>query len=104
MASSKEFDSEFEFTNNSRETPSAIRRADDTLLRKLGYKSEFKREFSVRVQCDDYRVWQPPTRNMQLLETISFSLTILAVSCGVTSGYSFPLLAGQRQALHLRLS
>lgn len=41
-----------EFANNSRETLSVIHHADDTLLRKLGYKSEFKREFSVRVQFD----------------------------------------------------
>jgi hypothetical protein len=95
MASSKEIDLDLEFTNNSRETLTAIHRADDTLLRKLGYKSEFKREFSVRVQHGDYRVRQPPTRNLQLLETIAFSLTILAGPCGITVGYSFPLLAGQ---------
>jgi hypothetical protein len=31
----------------------SLRRADDVLLAKLGYRSEFKREFSVRVniQC-----------------------------------------------------
>ncbi|KAF8555243.1 amino acid transporter [Imleria badia] len=82
MANSKEIeiDLDLESTNNSRETLSAIHRADDTLLRKLGYKSEFKREFS-------------------LLETISFSLAILAVSCGVTTGYSYPLLAGGHFAM-----
>ncbi|KAN0087468.1 Amino acid/polyamine transporter I [Tylopilus felleus] len=69
-----------EFVNNSRETLSVIHHADDTLLRKLGYKSEFKREFS-------------------LLETISFSLAILAVSCGIVTGYSYPLLAGGHFAM-----
>lgn len=48
MVTSKEIDLDLESTNNSRETLSAIHRADDTLLKKLGYKSEFKREFSVR--------------------------------------------------------
>jgi hypothetical protein len=32
---------------------------------------------------------------VQLLETISFSMAILAASCGVTTGYSYPLLSGQ---------
>ncbi|KAH0831949.1 amino acid permease-domain-containing protein [Lanmaoa asiatica] len=89
----------FESTNNSREMLSAIHHTDDALLRKLGYKSEFKREFSVRAQQDDYRVRQPPTRILQLLETTSFSLAILAVSCGVTTGYSYPLLAGGHFAM-----
>jgi hypothetical protein len=31
----------------------------------------------------------------QLLETISFSMAILAVSCGITTGYSYPLLSGE---------
>lgn len=58
MASSKGIDFKFDFesVNNSRESLSSIHRADDTLLRKLGYKSEFKREFSVRAQHDDCRV------------------------------------------------
>jgi amino acid permease (GABA permease) len=57
-----------------------VHREDNILLGKLGYKSEFKREFS-------------------LLETISFSMAILAVSCGITTGYSYPLLSGGHFAM-----
>ncbi|KAG2028435.1 amino acid/polyamine transporter I, partial [Suillus americanus] len=34
-----------------------------------------------------------------LLETISFSMAILAASCGVTTGYSYPLLSGGHFAM-----
>lgn len=48
MASVKEIDLDVELTNSNYDTKlSVIHRADDALLRKLGYKSEFKREFSV---------------------------------------------------------
>ncbi|KAG2155825.1 amino acid transporter [Suillus bovinus] len=57
-----------------------VHREDNILLRKLGYKSQFKREFS-------------------LLETISFSMAIMAASCGVTTGYSYPLLSGGHFAM-----
>ncbi|KAG2039575.1 amino acid/polyamine transporter I [Suillus americanus] len=63
---------------NSQDDP--VHQEDNILLRKLGYKSEFKREFS-------------------LLETISFSMAILAVSCGITTGYSYPLLSGGHFAM-----
>ena len=52
MASSKGVDVDSESMNNRRGSLSHIHRADDSLLRKLGYKSEFKREFSVRAQYD----------------------------------------------------
>jgi hypothetical protein len=39
--------------------------------------------------------WRRPDFVVQLLETISFSMAILAASCGVTTGYSYPLLSGQ---------
>jgi len=52
-----------------------IRRADNVLLAKLGYRSEFKREFS-------------------LIETVAFSFSIMGVVASVTSTFSFPLLAG----------
>ncbi|KAG2362151.1 amino acid/polyamine transporter I [Suillus spraguei] len=65
---------------NSQDGVSPVHREDNMLLRKLGYKSEFKREFS-------------------LLETISFSMSILAVSCGITTGYSYPLLSGGHFAM-----
>ncbi|KAG0704285.1 amino acid transporter [Suillus ampliporus] len=58
----------------------SLHQQDNVLLGKLGYKSEFKREFS-------------------LLETISFSMSILAVSCGITTGYSYPLLSGGHFAM-----
>ncbi|EGO23956.1 hypothetical protein SERLADRAFT_362094 [Serpula lacrymans var. lacrymans S7.9] len=57
-----------------------LHRSDNALLRKLGYKSEFQREFS-------------------LIETICFSLSIMAVSSGVTTGYSFPLNSGGHFAM-----
>jgi amino acid transporter len=69
-----------ESLDDSHETLSAVHRSDNVLLRKLGYKSEFRREFS-------------------LLETVSFSLGILAVSCGITTGYSYPLLSGGHFAM-----
>ncbi|KAF8833994.1 amino acid transporter [Paxillus ammoniavirescens] len=80
MATSKEVDLNSESLDDSHATLSAVHQEDNSLLRKLGYKSEFKREFS-------------------LIETISFSLSILAVSCGITTGYSYPLLAGGHFAM-----
>ncbi|KAI9467111.1 amino acid transporter [Lactarius psammicola] len=52
-----------------------VRRADDILLAKLGYKSEFKREFS-------------------LIETVAFSFSIMGIIASVSSTMSFPLAAG----------
>ncbi|KIJ17674.1 hypothetical protein PAXINDRAFT_129948 [Paxillus involutus ATCC 200175] len=69
-----------ESLDDSHATLSAVHREDNSLLRQLGYKSEFKREFS-------------------LIETISFSLAIMAVSCGMTLGYSYPLLSGGHFAM-----
>ncbi|KAI9447937.1 amino acid/polyamine transporter I [Lactarius indigo] len=54
---------------------SNVRRADDILLAKLGYKSEFRREFS-------------------LIETVAFSFSIMGVIASVSSTLSFPLAAG----------
>ncbi|KXN84940.1 hypothetical protein AN958_11882 [Leucoagaricus sp. SymC.cos] len=50
-----------------------VERRDDALLAKLGYKSEFRRDFS-------------------LLETIGFSFSIMAVCASVSSAFSFPLV------------
>lgn len=52
-----------------------VRREDDLLLAKLGYKSEFRREFS-------------------LIETVAFSFSIMGVIASVSSTLSFPLAAG----------
>jgi amino acid permease (GABA permease) len=52
-----------------------VRRADDVLLAQLGYKSEFRREFS-------------------LIETVAFSFSIMGIIASVTSTFSFPLAAG----------
>jgi len=52
-----------------------VRHADDVKLAELGYKSEFRREFS-------------------LIETISFAFSIMGVIGSVTSTYSFPLVSG----------
>jgi len=53
----------------------SLRREDDVLLAKLGYRSEFRREFS-------------------LLETCCFSMSIMGVVASVTSTFSFPLVSG----------
>ncbi|KAI9513298.1 amino acid/polyamine transporter I [Russula earlei] len=52
-----------------------IRRTDNVLLAKLGYKAEFKREFS-------------------LIETVAFAFSIMGVVASVSSTLSFPLAAG----------
>ncbi|KAI0328237.1 amino acid transporter [Cubamyces sp. BRFM 1775] len=57
------------------ESLNAIRHADDVLLAKLGYKSEFRREFS-------------------LIETIAFAFSIMGVVASVSSTLSFPLVSG----------
>ncbi|KAG9315894.1 amino acid transporter [Chiua virens] len=80
METPKDVDFTCETTDDNNVSLSAVHRADNSLLQKLGYKSEFKREFS-------------------LLETISFSLAIMAVSCGTTTGYSYPLLSGGHFAM-----
>ncbi|PSR73310.1 hypothetical protein PHLCEN_2v10838 [Hermanssonia centrifuga] len=52
-----------------------LRHADDALLAQLGYKSEFKREFSR-------------------IETVAFAFSIMGVIASVTSTFSFPLVSG----------
>ena len=69
----------------------STRRADNVLLAKLGYKSEFKREFSVSVLYD---LWTIDTDARQLIETVAFSFSIMGVVASVSSTLSFPLLAG----------
>ncbi|KZT30060.1 amino acid transporter [Neolentinus lepideus HHB14362 ss-1] len=54
---------------------SDLRHADDVLLAELGYKAEFKREFS-------------------LLETVAFAFSIMGVVASVSSTFSFPLVSG----------
>ncbi|KAG1742376.1 amino acid transporter [Suillus paluster] len=80
MAELKEVDPVTESASVSQDDVPSLHQKDNVLLRKLGYKSEFKREFS-------------------LLETISFSMAIMAVSCGTTTGYSYPLLSGGHFAM-----
>ncbi|KAE9397933.1 amino acid transporter [Gymnopus androsaceus JB14] len=53
----------------------SLRHADDALLAKLGYKSEFKREFS-------------------LIETVAFAFSIMGVVASVSSTLSFGLESG----------
>ncbi|GBE85084.1 hypothetical protein SCP_0702700 [Sparassis crispa] len=55
--------------------PAGISGADDVRLAELGYKAEFRREFS-------------------LLETVAFAFSIMAVIGGVSSTLSFPLISG----------
>jgi amino acid permease (GABA permease) len=52
-----------------------LRREDNVLLARLGYRSEFRREFSV-------------------IETVAFSFSIMGVIASVSSTFSFPLAAG----------
>ncbi|TFY66632.1 hypothetical protein EVG20_g4457 [Dentipellis fragilis] len=52
-----------------------VRHADDVRLAELGYKSEFKREFS-------------------LIETVAFAFSIMGIVASVTSTLSFPLVSG----------
>lgn len=52
-----------------------LRHDDDVLLAKLGYKSEFKREFSF-------------------IETVAFAFSIMGVVASVSSTFSFPLVSG----------
>ncbi|KAH9950669.1 amino acid transporter [Amylocystis lapponica] len=54
---------------------SQVSGADDVRLAELGYKSEFRREFS-------------------LVETVAFAFSIMAVIGGVSSTLSFPLVSG----------
>ncbi|KAJ7600377.1 APC amino acid permease [Mycena floridula] len=53
----------------------SLRHADDALLAQLGYKSEFKREFS-------------------LFETVAFAFSIMGVIASVSSTLSFGLVSG----------
>lgn len=69
----------------------STRRADNVLLAKLGYKSEFKREFSVSVLYD---LWSLDIDVGQLIETVAFSFSIMGVIASVSSTLSFPLAAG----------
>jgi hypothetical protein len=69
-----------------------VRRADNILLAKLGYRSEFRREFSVSL-CSTTHGHLIPTRN-KLIETVAFSFSIMGVVASVTSTFSFPLVAG----------
>ncbi|KDQ51768.1 hypothetical protein JAAARDRAFT_62297 [Jaapia argillacea MUCL 33604] len=54
---------------------SVLRHADDAKLAELGYKAEFKREFS-------------------LIETVAFAFSIMGVVASVSSTFSFPLVSG----------
>jgi hypothetical protein len=70
----------------------SIRHADNARLAELGYKSEFKREFSVRVRYAIFRGESQPL--LQLIETIAFAFSIMGVVASVTSTFSFPLVSG----------
>ncbi|KAH9939389.1 amino acid transporter [Epithele typhae] len=61
--------------HGSDQTLNTVRHADDVLLAKLGYKSEFRREFSY-------------------FETIAFAFSIMGVVASVSSTLSFPLVSG----------
>ena len=78
-----------------------IRHADDALLAELGYKSEFRREFSVSTFAFHTNPGNGLESNSrilpgsgQLLETIAFGFSIMGVIASVSSTYSFPLVSG----------
>ncbi|EEB94918.1 hypothetical protein MPER_06195, partial [Moniliophthora perniciosa FA553] len=70
-----------------------LRHADDELLANLGYKSEFKREFSVRPYFEalEHGVL---SSNAQLVETVAFAFSIMGVVASVSSTLSFGLVSG----------
>jgi regulatory protein YycI of two-component signal transduction system YycFG len=72
----------------------SIRRDDNVLLAKLGYRGVFRREFSVSVLYD---LWSLDIDHDagQLVETVAFSFSIMGVIASVTSTFSFPLAAGR---------
>lgn len=67
---------------------------DDALLARLGYKSQFRREFSVSAHAS--MGWNPmPKMTLaQLLETIAFAFSIMGISSAVSTSFYFPLVAG----------
>jgi amino acid permease len=71
----------------------SLRHADDVLLAELGYKSEFKREFSVRV-ISYLPLTMSDAESTKLIELIAFSFSIMGVVASVTSTFSFPLVSG----------
>lgn len=68
--------------------------ADDELLAALGYKAEFKREFSVRMSSSGRWARGSDVVVFQMLETIAFAVSIMGVIASVTSTFSFPLVSG----------
>lgn len=80
------------------ESLTALRHADDVLLAKLGYKSVFKREFSVSVLLlIFYGLLLHVLCLLQFIETIAFAFSIMGVVASVSSTLSFPLVSGMFQ-------
>lgn len=69
-----------------------VRSADDARLAELGYKGEFRREFSARTFFDLLNRCTDPL--VQLIETVAFAFSIMAVIGGVSSTLSFGLASG----------
>ena len=72
---------------------SDVVRADDAKLAELGYRSEFRREFSVR------QILHPLLLIGSFLlrkrfETVAFAISIMGVIASVTSTFSFGLFNG----------
>ena len=68
---------------------------DDVLLAKLGYKSEFRREFSVSNGFVSVTI-EPLLTQHKLVETVAFAFSIMGVIASVTSTLSFGLASGRR--------
>ena len=72
---------------------SDVVRADDAKLAELGYRSEFRREFSVR-QMLHLLLLIGSCLLRKRFETVAFAISIMGVVASVTSTFSFGLFNG----------
>jgi hypothetical protein len=77
-----------------------IIQADDAKLAELGYKSEFRREFSVSALPKSFACPHFSTK-CKILETVAFAFSIMGVIASVTSTLSFGLVNGSNYLLFL---
>ena len=86
---------------------SDIIRADNAKLAELGYRSEFRREFSVRQTASRFLCCVLIIGSILLqkrFETIAFGISIMGLVSAVTSTFSFGLFNGLNLSLlyHIR--
>jgi len=68
--------------------------SDDELLAHLGYKSEFRREFSVSFLRTRFPISLIICHYYKLTETVCFAFSIMGVIASVSSTLSFGLVSG----------